>query len=69
MIKVKTKEGRLARVSPNGMFIPSDHFIEVQATPYIMRLLNVHEDIELEPKKTKTETKKKDRVDPSEGDQ
>jgi len=48
-IKVKAAPDRVARVSPRGEMIPSDRFITVEATPYIMRLLNHHEDLIQEP--------------------
>jgi len=44
-INVKAKPDRVARVSPRGEMIPSDRFISVQVTPYILRLLNHHEDL------------------------
>lgn len=47
-IKVKAKEGRIARESPRGPFIPHDQYVKVPDTPYVRRLLNVHGDIELE---------------------
>ena len=50
-IEVKAVEGRIARVSPRGAFIPHDRFIPVVATPYILRLRDVHGDIEERPKK------------------
>jgi len=48
-IKVKAKPDRVVRVSPRGEMIPSDRFIAVEATPYIMRLLNHHQDLIQEP--------------------
>lgn len=48
-ISVRSLAGRLARTSPRGPFIPSDRYIDVEATSYVMRLLNVHGDIELNP--------------------
>lgn len=49
MISVKAVEGRVARTAPDGEFIPHDRFVPVLATHYVMRLLEVHGDIELEP--------------------
>lgn len=48
-IYVRTKPGRVARVSPSGRFIPHDTYASVEHTPYIDRLLNVHGDIEKKP--------------------
>lgn len=48
-IKVKAEPDRIVRVSPRGEMIPSDRFILVEATPYIMRLLNHHQDLIQEP--------------------
>jgi hypothetical protein len=45
-IYVRTVPGRIAREAPRGPYIPSDQWVEVQVTPYIMRLLHVHCDIE-----------------------
>jgi hypothetical protein len=55
MIYVKAKEGRIARVSPTGAFIPNDAYIKVQPSEYIQRLIDVHKDIEImqEPKPAK----------------
>lgn len=49
-ISVRTKAGRVARTSPHGPYIPNDKYVTVDATPYVMRLLDHHGDIELEPK-------------------
>lgn len=46
-VYVQTKPGRVARVSPQGVYIPNDKFIAVPLTPYISRLANHHGDIEL----------------------
>lgn len=51
VVKIKAKPDRVARVSPRGSFIPSDRFIPVEETPYIRRLINVHKDVIVEPKK------------------
>lgn len=45
-IWVRTLEGRIARTAARGKLIPHDKFVEVDYTPYIDRLLNVHGDIE-----------------------
>ena len=47
-VYVRTLEGRVARVSPKGAFIPQKEFIGVKLTPYISRLVNVHGDIEIQ---------------------
>lgn len=44
-IKVTAQPGRVARVSPNGRYIPHDNPIVVPLTPYIERLLNHFGDI------------------------
>lgn len=49
IIKVKAVEGRIARRSKNGDFIPSDRFVRVEHTPYIDRLIHVHGDLLVEP--------------------
>ena len=49
VIKVKAVEGRVARTSRNGEFIPSDRYVRVEETPYIKRLRDVHGDIVQEP--------------------
>jgi hypothetical protein len=46
---VKAVEGRIARTSKHGEFIPSDRYVRVEYTPYIKRLLDVHGDIVQEP--------------------
>ncbi|MGL5734762.1 MAG: hypothetical protein ACRCYS_07840 [Beijerinckiaceae bacterium] len=56
-IYVKALPGRVARVSPRGAMIPSDHFVAVDFTPYVKRLLEVHGDIELQPAPVKTDPK------------
>jgi hypothetical protein len=48
-VRVRTVEGRVARESPRGEYIPTDRFVTVRRTPYIERLLYVHGDIVLEP--------------------
>jgi len=53
LIYVRTKPGRIARQSPAGPAIPEDHYVGVQRTRYIDRLLNVHKDIERKPKAKK----------------
>lgn len=64
LIYVRAKEGRVARVSPRGEFIPHDNWKGVRSSPYISRLLNHHKDIELYTgEKPKASPKK------SEGDQ
>jgi hypothetical protein len=51
-IRVKAVEGRTAFTAPRGgKLIPHDHFIDVERTPWIDRLLNHHRDIEAEPVK------------------
>lgn len=47
-IRVKAVEGRVARVSPKGEMIPHDRYILVDLTPYMARLINVHEDVTVE---------------------
>lgn len=51
---VRTLPGRIARVAPQGRYIPSSEFIGVRLTPYIARLANYHGDIEIakEPAKS-----------------
>lgn len=51
-IKVKAKEGRIARVSPRGEMIPHDEAVRVPLTPYVQRLIHHHKDVivEKEPK-------------------
>lgn len=49
LISVKAKPGRIAYDAPRGSLIPTDRYVLVDATPWIVRLLNVHADIELEP--------------------
>lgn len=46
MIYVKTKKDRRAYFE--GKIIPQDKFTPVPDTPYIRRLINVHEDLEVE---------------------
>lgn len=46
-IYVRAKPGRVARLSPKGPYIPYDEFISAVQTPYLDRLANVHEDIEV----------------------
>lgn len=46
-VYVRANPGRVARVSPQGVYIPEDRYIPVQLTPYIDRLAHVHEDIDL----------------------
>jgi hypothetical protein len=46
-VYVRTLEGRVARVSPKGAFIPHHEHVGVKLTPYIARLANHHGDIEL----------------------
>lgn len=48
MIRVRTVQGRIARESPRGDFIPTDKFVRVTLTPYIRRLIEVHKDLEVE---------------------
>lgn len=54
-ISVKAVKGRVARTSPNGPMIPHDHYMMVEDTKYIRRLLDFHKDITLEPAKVKSE--------------
>lgn len=50
LLSVKAKAGRVAYDRPkHGNLIPTDHYVSVEDTPYIRRLLNYHEDIELQP--------------------
>lgn len=46
-VYVRAKPGRIARVSPQGVYIPSDRYIPTQLTPYLSRLAHHHGDIEL----------------------
>lgn len=46
-VYVRTNPGRVARVAPQGRYIPYDTFIRAELTPYVHRLANVHGDIEL----------------------
>jgi hypothetical protein len=48
-VVVKAIEGRIARTSKHGEFIPSDRYVRVEYTAYIKRLLDVHGDIVQEP--------------------
>jgi hypothetical protein len=49
VLELRTKEGRIARVSPNGAFIQHDEFVPVPVTPYVQRLIDVHQDVEVKP--------------------
>ena len=55
-VSIKAKAGRIARVSPNGSFIPHDKYVTVEKTSYVNRLIHVHQDVELEPKPVKQES-------------
>lgn len=55
-IKVKAKPGRIARESPRGPIIPDDRFVTVEKTSYIRRLIEHHQDVEVEPKKRSAPT-------------
>lgn len=46
-VYVRAKPGRIARVSPQGVYIPHDKFIGATLTPYLSRLAHHHGDIEL----------------------
>jgi hypothetical protein len=48
MIYVKAREGRKAYYE--GRVIPEDRFIPVTNTPYIRRLVDYHQDLEVETK-------------------
>lgn len=53
-VNVKAKAGRVAYSAPRGgKVIPTDKFITVMDTPYIRRLAEVHEDIEIQTSKSK----------------
>lgn len=59
-VYVRTKPGRVARVAPQGRYIPNDQFIATELTPYVSRLANHHGDIELsrtDPSAKKSEPK------------
>ena len=47
-VYVRAKPGRVARVAPQGVYIPADRFIPAQLTPYLSRLAYHHGDIELQ---------------------
>ena len=59
MIYVRTKPGRVARMSPSGPPIPVDDYVAVPHTRYIDRLLNVHQDIEKKPETKKVASAEK----------
>ena len=44
-IEVRAAEGRIARVSPNGPFVPSDMFVPVEVTNYVRDLIDVQGDL------------------------
>lgn len=50
-IRVKAVAGRIARNGPRGELIPDDRFVTVDVTPYILRLINKHGDLTVEPEK------------------
>ena len=54
-VELKTKPGRIARTAPDGPFIPDDEFVPVLLTPYVKRLIDVHEDVVVK-QETKTPT-------------
>lgn len=54
-IRVKAVPGVVARTSKDGDFIPSDRFVQVDETAYIIRLRDVHKDIVQEPEAKATE--------------
>lgn len=54
MVSVKAVEGRIARTSPTGSFIPSDRYVSVELTPYLRRLIKLHGDVVVEPAPTKS---------------
>jgi hypothetical protein len=54
MIRVKTAEGRIARTSPRGDFIPTEYYINVELTGYVQRLIEVHGDLIVEPEEPET---------------
>lgn len=56
-ISVKAVPGRVAfTAARGGARIPSDKYVEVDHTPWIDRLLNVHQDItEEKPQKKQTQ--------------
>lgn len=57
-IRVKAVPERVVRESPRGPMIPSDRFVSVPATPYIMRLIEVHGDLLVEPSPVKVVSSK-----------
>jgi hypothetical protein len=59
MIYVRSRKDRLAYEEIGGRLIPNDVYVPVALTPYIDRLLNKHQDIELRPEINKTSTQKK----------
>jgi hypothetical protein len=49
-VKIRTKEGRKAFIDAAcKQEIPHDRFIPVTVTSHIRRLIDVHEDVEVEP--------------------
>lgn len=58
-VYVQAKPGRIARVSPQGVYIPEDKFIATPLTPYITRLAEHHGDITI----SKTDPSKKKPAD------
>jgi len=57
-ISVKAVEGRVAFTAPRGgAKIPSDKYVEVDKTPWIMRLLEKHGDIVQEKASKKSQAK------------
>lgn len=62
-VYVRTKPGRVARVAPQGVYIPEDKFIATELTPYVSRLANHHGDIDLS--RTNPDAKQSDEPKPA----
>lgn len=69
LIYVRAKEGRVARVSPKGAFIPHTEFIGVRPSPYLTRLAHVHGDIEVSSTPTPKQAAPKPAPSPKKNDE
>lgn len=66
LISVKTKHGRVAYTAARGgELIPTDRFVLVDDTPWIRRLIDYHEDIEVEGAKATDKPAKSDKSAPA----
>lgn len=66
MIYVRAKAGRRAYDAPRkGKIIPHDNFVPVPDNPYIRRLIDVHEDLELQSGASRKEKEKEKPATPS----